>query len=304
MRAMAQTEPAPTTDPSWSFLWLEITGRCQLSCTHCYAESGPTGLHSALSRREWQTVITDASKAGIRMVQFIGGEPTTHPDFADLVAHAIANGLAVEVYTNLVRVNLSWWELFSCPQVSLATSYYSDQSSQHDIITRRKGSHARTRSNIMEAVRRGIPLRVGLVDLDDAQRVDQARAELRSMGVQNIGTDRLRQVGRGSTSTEKDTTQLCGNCARGVAAVSGDGDVWPCVFARWMPVGNVRDTPLADILNGPVMAATSSRLAECFGRGCPCVPKMCDPQCGPSCSPACRPANNCIPVGTCVPSYE
>ncbi|PWK82464.1 hypothetical protein C8D88_11357 [Lentzea atacamensis] len=23
------------------FAWLEITGKCQLSCTHCYADSGP-----------------------------------------------------------------------------------------------------------------------------------------------------------------------------------------------------------------------------------------------------------------------
>ena len=34
-----------THDPSvmhdLSFLWLEITGNCNLSCSHCYAESGP-----------------------------------------------------------------------------------------------------------------------------------------------------------------------------------------------------------------------------------------------------------------------
>jgi MoaA/NifB/PqqE/SkfB family radical SAM enzyme len=24
-----------------SFVWLEVTGKCQLRCPHCYAESGP-----------------------------------------------------------------------------------------------------------------------------------------------------------------------------------------------------------------------------------------------------------------------
>jgi MoaA/NifB/PqqE/SkfB family radical SAM enzyme len=24
-----------------SFVWLEITGKCQLECAHCYADSGP-----------------------------------------------------------------------------------------------------------------------------------------------------------------------------------------------------------------------------------------------------------------------
>ena len=32
------TAVAPVT-----FLELEVTGQCQLACTHCYAESGPAG---------------------------------------------------------------------------------------------------------------------------------------------------------------------------------------------------------------------------------------------------------------------
>lgn len=30
-------------DTDVSFLWLEITGKCQLACEHCYVDSGPTG---------------------------------------------------------------------------------------------------------------------------------------------------------------------------------------------------------------------------------------------------------------------
>ncbi|MBA2309466.1 MAG: hypothetical protein H0W01_09270 [Pseudonocardiales bacterium] len=30
------------------FLWLEITGKCQLACEHCYADSsGPTRTHGS-----------------------------------------------------------------------------------------------------------------------------------------------------------------------------------------------------------------------------------------------------------------
>ncbi|AUS79461.1 hypothetical protein C1701_15100 [Actinoalloteichus sp. AHMU CJ021] len=87
-------------------------------------------------------------------------------------------------------------------------------------------------------------------------------------------------------------------------AVAADGTVWPCVFSRWLPVGNVRVAPLAEILTGPTMLKTTTVLAAHFSArpSNPCVPNMCDPQCGPSCSPACVPANNCAPVGACVPS--
>jgi len=29
------------------FVWLELTGRCQLECAHCYAESSPRELTEA-----------------------------------------------------------------------------------------------------------------------------------------------------------------------------------------------------------------------------------------------------------------
>lgn len=81
-----------------------------------------------------------------------------------------------------------------------------------------------------------------MIDIFDGQNADQAIAELKAIGVVKIDTDRLRQVGRGGLGQQADTSQLCGACARGKVAIGSNGDVWPCVFARWMPVGNVRET--------------------------------------------------------------
>jgi Radical SAM superfamily/4Fe-4S single cluster domain len=69
--------------PPLNFLWLEITGKCNLRCTHCYAESAPRGTHGSLTRCEWHAIIADAKQVGADTVQFIGGEPTLHPDFPE-----------------------------------------------------------------------------------------------------------------------------------------------------------------------------------------------------------------------------
>lgn len=286
-----------------SFVWLEITGRCQLECVTCYAESGPGGSHGVMTVEDWRRVIGEAAASGVSSVQFIGGEPTMHPAFAELLTYAVSCGLAVEVFTNLVHVKSQWWELYSDPAVSLATSYYSDQAAQHEAITMRRGSYSRTKRNITEAVTRGIPVRVGIIDASEGQRVDQARREVESLGVSRIGMDRLRQVGRGVRDDLPSVAQLCGNCGQGVAAVSPEGWVWPCVFSRWLPVGNVRTHSLAEIWNGEAMTATAAELADQFAARRPCTPKMCNPQCGPQCSPACRPTGNCQPTNTCVPDY-
>jgi MoaA/NifB/PqqE/SkfB family radical SAM enzyme len=146
---MTHTEAAPAV----RFLWLEITGLCQLACTHCYAGSGPGGTHGTMTAGDWEQVISDAAALGVEAVQFIGGEPALHPALPSLVRCALAARMRAEVYTNLVRVTAELWDVFTLPGVSLATSWYSDDPAQHAAITGRD-TWRQTRANIGEALRR------------------------------------------------------------------------------------------------------------------------------------------------------
>lgn len=293
-------------DNGISFVWLEITGKCQLECMHCYAESGPTGDHGVMQVSDWRRTIDQAAELGVRMAQFIGGEPTRNPGLPELINHALGRGVEVEVFTNMVSIHPVMWDVFAQPGVRLATSYYSTDPGEHATITRRP-TYERTKANIVEALRRSIPLRVGVVNLWEGQRSDQAVAELRELGVIEIGNDRLRQVGRGVRTGAAGLDELCGHCGDGKIAISPTGAVWPCVFSRWMPVGNVRERPLADILAGPRAGEVDETLRAAFA-GRP--RSACDPQCGPNCGPACNPScwphgtGPCGPNGGCMPKYD
>lgn len=272
------------------FLWLEVTGKCQLTCTHCYNDSGPAGTHGTMSPEDWERVITDAAALGVEMVQLIGGEPTLHPELARLIRHAVAEGLKVEVYSNLVHVSDDLWEAFGLPGVSLATSYYSDDSGQHARITGRP-TLERTEANIAEALRRGIPLRTGIIDVMEGQRTDQAAARLRDLGVIEIGTDKVRALGRAGAGAP-DPAQLCGNCGHGVACVLPDGRVSACPMSRWASAGNVHEGLSAVLERVPEMASAS--LGVSGPPSWPCVP---DSYCNPTCTPgACSPT---IGTGGC-----
>lgn len=293
---------------SLSFVWLEITGKCQLECVHCYAESGPTGDHGAMGPDDWARVIEQVAGLGACTVQFIGGEPALHPALPALIEHALTVGLTVEVFSNLVHISGELWTVLGRPRVSLATSYYSDDPQQHAAITRRP-TYARTKANVAEALRRSIPLRVGVIDVLPGQRADRAQSELRAMGVRKIDRDSLRHVGRGIRGSVHDRlAQLCGRCGEGSIAVAADGSVWPCVFSRWLPVGNVRDEPLAEIWAGTAMNEAAGVLRAHFAARPPVG--RCDPQCGPNCGPACNPqcwptgSGPCGPKGGCNPNYD
>lgn len=265
-------------------IWAELTGKCQLECTHCYAQSGPSGSHGKMTAQDWMNVTDDAHTLGASMVQFIGGEPTMHPQFPAILSHAIDIGISVEVYTNLVHVTDEVWELLTAPNASLAFSYYSREPAQHNAVTMR-GSHAATRRNAVKAVSLGIPVRAGVIDTGTGQ-ASGAIDDLHDMGITRIGTDRVRAIGRGGRN---DISELCGRCGYGVAAVSPDGNVWPCIFSRWMTVGNVLTSPLADIMAGPAMADAVARIPQ--GRRSECAP-----DCSPSanCSPG-SPPSSCRP---------
>ncbi|UUV36492.1 radical SAM protein [Amycolatopsis roodepoortensis] len=281
----------------------------------CYAESGPWGDHGSMSDADWRRVLDEAVAMDVEVVQFIGGEPTLHAGLADFVTYALASELLVEVYTNLVHVTDELWDVFAQPGVSLATSYYSDDPAQHAAITRRP-SHARTKGNVAEAVRRGIPLRAGVIDLGSGQRAAQAQTELVDLGVPAVGYDQVRQVGRGVRDQGESVEQLCGRCGDGVAAISPDGEVWPCVFSRWLPMGNVLDVGLAEILSSSRARETVTSLQRVFqsrgtsdgAQGCQprcspnCNPINCGPRCGPMTSP-CAP-KQCSPADQfCSPNY-
>ncbi|MEU4229974.1 radical SAM protein [Nonomuraea sp. NPDC026600] len=291
------------------FLELELTQKCNLECPlHCYADSGPTKGHGEMTRADWETLIDAAPAAGITTVQLIGGEPTTHPDFLRLAEHALGTGLSVQVYSNLYRVTAPLWELFSHPHVTLATSYYSDVPAEHDKVTGRKGSHARTRANIVEAVMRDIPLKVGIVDCGGPnQRAQEAREEMTRLGVPRVGApDRIRGVGRAATAMG--VKELCGQCGNGRAAISWDGDVRMCVLSRFLPsAGNVRTTPLADILDGVVwyeLLAQVPRPIRSADDDEDCTPlKQCKPnKDGGDCKPAETPCESNALILPQIPS--
>ncbi|MDR1360295.1 MAG: radical SAM protein, partial [Deltaproteobacteria bacterium] len=100
---------------------LEITRRCNLNCPVCFAASGRsaapfTPLAEIKAQLDWIQTQT-----GPVVLQISGGEPTLHPELADMVRHARALFPAVQLNTNgilladdadlarrLSRAGLSW----------------------------------------------------------------------------------------------------------------------------------------------------------------------------------------------------
>ena len=77
----------------------DFTHKCNLSCKHCYSDSGTT-LEEELSTNEALDVVDQLAEAGVTALAFSGGEPLTRNDFFQVAGRAVEKGLYVSVATN------------------------------------------------------------------------------------------------------------------------------------------------------------------------------------------------------------
>jgi MoaA/NifB/PqqE/SkfB family radical SAM enzyme len=284
-----------------SFLWLEITGKCNLLCSHCYAESGPAvELYGKLTYRDWTRILDEAAELGCRRVQFIGGEPTMHPRLDDLVDHANHRGFEfIEVFTNATRLGKELVGCFQRSGVHVATSFYSDDPGVHERITQGEGSWQRTVHGIESALAAGLPVRVGVIETDrNVGHAPRAIEFLKGLGIRDIRVDRQRGVGRGEPVQlgikEERLEELCGQCWKGRLCVTSSGEVFPCVFSRATPLGDAR-AGLSDILRTVKLTDFRRKVRAMQESVASASIWRCNPDdCGPG---GCNPAQPCNPDG-------
>lgn len=88
---------------NWKYWIASVTDSCDNRCQGCYRV-----LQDNLGRQNGHIAIEDFEKIldmfvneGGISVDFVGGEPTLHPQFLDMVSKCVSAGIDVWVYTNL-----------------------------------------------------------------------------------------------------------------------------------------------------------------------------------------------------------
>src|SRR5215469_3134786 len=218
----------PITFDGLDFLWLEITGQCNLSCVHCYADSGPhRPVFGTMATRDWLAVIDEAADLGCKQIQFIGGEPTLHPGLETMIERARMRAFSfIEVFTNATRLNERHIACFRAFGVHVATSFYDRDAATHDAITQNAGSWKRTLAGVEAVLAADLPLRVGIIEMDENRDQGNATAAfLTTLGVKDINLDRRRGIGRGGLGAGEGERfgELCGKCGRGKLCVTPSG---------------------------------------------------------------------------------
>ncbi len=84
---------------------LEPTGRCNLRCPGCYANSGPTGTD--LPYEVWRDVVAEVRDMGVTLITLTGGEPFLRESEDRIITRLAAEfpNLGFLVYTNATMID-------------------------------------------------------------------------------------------------------------------------------------------------------------------------------------------------------
>jgi len=135
-----------------------VTARCNLRCTHCYAATD--GTPDELSTREALAVIDDLAAFGCPVLLFSGGEPFTRPDIQTLARHAVQQGLRVVFSTNGTLIDARLAAEIKEVGVSYAGISVDGMEEVHDRFRGCRGAFQRSLAGIRQCREAGV--KVGL----------------------------------------------------------------------------------------------------------------------------------------------
>lgn len=258
------------------FLWVELTSNCNLHCLHCYADAEPKQAPE-LSTEEIKRVVDQAADLGCKKIQFTGGECTLREDLMDLIDHTKSKGFTfIEIFTNGTLLAESMIRYFASIGVNVAMSIYSYRPETHDIITGTKGSFEKTLNSLKLLLAYNVPTRCATTAMkQNEDDLDWTSYYLQQLGVQSSIPDPIRPSGRGcnienwpkkyglkTIKTEPNFVvekEICcwnmskNSCWFGKLAITSEGNIIPCIFARDQVAGNVKDKSLKEIIENKML---------------------------------------------------
>lgn len=136
----------------------ELTGRCHLSCQHCYLDvKNPP--KDQLSTEEVITALDALAAAGTIFLTFTGGEIFLRSDLFELIAAAKKRRFSVRLFTSgtlLDRAKVA--RLATLKPTAVEISIYGMRSEIHDKITGRPGSLRQSLRAALLLRQAGIPV--------------------------------------------------------------------------------------------------------------------------------------------------
>lgn len=250
-------------------VWIEVTRKCNLTCTHCYIDAGKARKNE-LTFEEVASLLNDLRDLGVHSIVLAGGEPYARKDFPEILQLAADLGFVIAVVTNGSYLTPALLERF--PRAQARMTFSVDGIGAHSEIRGRHSTFALMAEKLDLAKEMGVPVSVstviskaniheleGLLDWCIARDIVFRTVTFNSLGrgLLNRATHALQKEDAAASASlfmmqkrfEGEKDKEIGpcvskffnyamslmymtkreHCSRSIAYVAADGEVFPCV---------------------------------------------------------------------------
>ena len=187
---------------------IAITGRCNLSCAHCFYADEMVARDD-LSTEQWLGFIGELGRLAVRSITLTGGEVFTRPDLWELIDAIVENRMRYEILTNGTLITEKTVEAFEVRKRkrrlnSIQVSIDGSSPEIHDRF-RGPGAFDKALRGLVLLKEAGLPVTVRVTvnryNLEDLEQV--ARLLLEDVGLSSFSTNDAMPMGSGCQNREE-----------------------------------------------------------------------------------------------------
>lgn len=116
-------------------MFVQVTGRCNSNCLHCFAAKDNSPLVDELSMEQLTAIMDMAKECGICGVCLTGGEPTVHPHIKEVISGFAERGIVImQFLTNGYLLDQELLDLFKKYNMSPLMKISFDGVGMHDTM--------------------------------------------------------------------------------------------------------------------------------------------------------------------------
>ncbi len=263
---------------SINFAWLELTGNCNLRCIHCYGKFGNASKKESklLDKEEWFDIIDQLYELGCKDIQLIGGEPFCNVNCLEIIKYLHKKKIKkITVFTNATLINDEVIKVLKECNVIIRFSLYGYNKETHEAITKVKGSFDWTIDAINKLRANNIKVSVAIVIMKENEKylTNIRKFVENELKIRYNGFDVIRPScindniehrisdykiiskryytypSFGINKNQFIINHFYNPCLNSKIAITSEGDVIPCIFARDFVCGNVKEKKINDMIN-------------------------------------------------------
>lgn len=169
----------------------ELTNVCNFTCAHCLRDGYVNMKGNMLNKEFIEKVLLEIKEYNRKtVITFTGGEPTLHPNFAEIIAKVAEMGYSFAFVSN------GWDFVKKFPSIqkykgnidNITFSIDGAEEKTHDTIRQKEGSYRHLMSAIMLCRAHGIPVQLNMVVTQQNKNELEQMAMLASkLGVSALG---------------------------------------------------------------------------------------------------------------------